>query len=184
MKNGYNDTSMDFQETTFKYMKDLHSVAMRLTKNADEAEDLIQDTYLKAFRFFHKFKKGTNLRAWLFKIMMRLFYTRYRQKKLELIRTEPIPDEEIISLEADPENAYLEKFVDKEIVNAIDRLPQQFRTVLLLADVEELSYNEISEILKVPPGTIMSRLHRARKKLANELRSYALENGLLSATQT
>ena len=115
--------------------------------------------------------------------MVRLFYTRYKQKKLELIRTDTAPQENIISLEADPENAYLDKFVDKEITDAIDKLPEQFRTVLLLADVEELSYNEISQILKIPIGTIMSRLHRARRKLANELRAFALEKGLISSAK-
>jgi len=173
--------NMEFQNVTYGYMKQLHAVAIRLTKNKDEAEDLIQDTYMKAFRFFDKFKKGTNAKAWLYKIMFRLFYTRYKQKKLELIRTDTAPQENIISLEADPENAYLDKFVDKEITDAIDKLPEQFRTVLLLADVEELSYNEISQILKIPIGTIMSRLHRARKKLANELRTFALEKGLISS---
>lgn len=173
--------NMEFQEITYPYMKELHAVAIRLTKNQDEAEDLIQDTYIKAFRFFHRFQKGTNAKAWLFKIMIRLFYTRYRQKKLELVRTDITDQTDLISSEADPENVYLEKLVDKEILDAIDKLPEQFRTVLLLADVEELSYNEISQIIKIPIGTIMSRLHRARKKLANDLHSYAKEKGLISS---
>ncbi len=174
------EASEKFEDITFKYMKDLYMVAIRLIKDPDEAEDLIQETYLKAFRFFDKFKKGTNCRAWLFKIMIRLFYTRYRKRKIEIYRTSNIGDEDIINLEADPENAYLEKIRSEEILKAIDSLPDHFRLVLILADVEELSYNEISDALRIPMGTVMSRLHRARKKLANELRFYAKEEGLIS----
>jgi len=170
----------EFEAITFPFMKELNAVALRLTKNKDEAEDLIQNTYLKAFRFFHKFQKGTNAKAWLFKIMYRLFYTRYKQSKLELIRTESTPQENIISLEADPENAYLDKFIDKEITDAIDKLPEQYRAVLLFTDIEELSYKETSHILHVPIGTIMSRLHRARKIVANDLRTYALDRGFVT----
>jgi RNA polymerase sigma-70 factor (ECF subfamily) len=179
----YKNEKMDFEEITFKHMKELYSVATRLTKNPDEAEDLIQDTYLKAYRFFHKFQKGTNIKAWLYKIMIRLFYTKYRKDKLELIRTEPLKDDEFVSSEADPENIYLERLNDEEVLAAIDRLPQHSKTIILLADIEELSYQDISKILKVPIGTIMSRLHRARKRLANELRSYAMEKGIISSSK-
>lgn len=171
---------MNFQDITFKHMKELHSVALRLTKNADDADDLVQDTYLKAYRFFHKFQKGTNIKAWLYKIMIRLFYAKYKKNKLEVLRIEPIQDDSIISLDVDPENAYIEKLIDENVIAAIDRLPQHFKTIILLADIEELSYQEISTILKVPIGTIMSRLHRARKRLALELRNYAITKGLLS----
>lgn len=171
---------MDFQDITFRHMKELHSVALRLTRNVDEADDLIQDTYLKAYRFFHKFQKGTNIKAWLYKIMIRLFYSKYKKNKLEVIKIEPIQDDSIISLDADPENVYIEKLIDEDVIAAIDRLPQHFKTIILLADIEELSYQEISKILKVPIGTIMSRLHRARKRLAVELRNYAITKGLIS----
>jgi len=177
------EVSEKFEETTFRYMKELYMVAIRLIRDPDEAEDLIQETYLKAFRFFNRFKKGTNCRAWLFKIMMRLFYTRYRKRKIEVYRTSSIADEEVINLEADPENSYLEKIRSEEILKAIDNLPEHHRIVLILADVEELSYNEISDVLKIPIGTVMSRLHRARKKLANELHYYAKEMGLISESK-
>lgn len=172
--------SEKFEEITFKYMKELYAVALRLIKNSDEAEDLVQDTYLKAYRFFYRFKKGTNCKAWLFKIMVRLFYTRYHKRKIEVLRSARIEEENIINLQADPENAYINKMKNEEILQAINNLPELHRIILILADVEEMSYNEISEILKIPMGTVMSRLHRARKRLANELRYYAQKEGLLS----
>lgn len=165
-------------------------VARRLTRSAAEAEDLVQDTLVKALRARDQYEEGTNLRAWLLRILKNTFINRYRRGGLERSVTggpdaEPLVDGWVgaATLRAlrDPEGQALAPALEREIVRALDALPEEFRVVVLLADVEELSYREIAEVVGCPIGTVMSRLHRGRRLLQVSLVDQAREFGLLPA---
>ena len=164
----------------------MFSLALRMTRNQLDAEDLIQDTALKAFRYFHKFDRGTNFRAWIYRILTNNFINFYRKNQKQPTQIEI----ENVSFKLEQEGAGFwnrlndrnngfdyDDLFDDEINAAIDKLPGEYRIVLLLADVEGLSYKEISEVIAHPLGTVMSRLHRGRKMLQRSLRRYAEENG-------
>ena len=164
----------------------MFSLALRMTRNQLDAEDLVQDTSLKAFRYFHKFDQGTNFRAWIYRILTNNFINFYRKNQKQPAQIEI----ENVSFKLKQEGAGFwnrlndrnngfdyDDLFDDEINAAIDKLPGEYRIVLLLADVEGLSYKEISEVIAHPLGTVMSRLHRGRKMLQRSLRRYAVENG-------
>ena len=163
----------DFEELALGYADQLFRVALRLLRNHERAEDLVQETFLQAWRSFHRFETGTNLRAWLYKIMFNLHYTDLRRNKLELVQA----DEMIAATIAfDPPTP---QFVtEEEVIAALERVPENFQIPVMLADIEELSYLEIAEVLNIPKGTVMSRLHRGRKILRMELADYARSYGL------
>ena len=179
----------DFAEQAMEYMPQLYSAALRMTRNASDAEDLVQETYLKAYRGFGGYKEGTNLKAWLYRILTNTFINSYRAKKRRPDETELDEVEDLYlyrrlgGLEAaqagrSAEDELMDWFTDDEVKDAIEHLPENFRLAVLLADVEGFSYKEIAEILDIPIGTVMSRLHRGRKALQKELYEYALQHGL------
>jgi len=165
-----------FEAAAVPHLGDLHRMASLLLQDRHEAEDLIQDTYLEAWKSFHRFELGTNCRAWLFKIMFhRLHHFRRRIVKASRLITIDGPD-------AQPEIAaeplVLQQISDEDILNALEKVAVEFREIVLLADVQEFSYKEIAEMLKIPLGTVMSRLSRGRKLLRQELAEVARSYGI------
>lgn len=182
----------DFVRQAMDYMPQLYSTALRMTQNKSDAEDLVQETYLKAYRGFAGFEQGTNLRAWMFRILTNTYINSYRSKKRRPDETELDDVEDFYlyrrmgGLEAarasrSAEDELMDWFSDSEVQAAIDALPESYRLAVLLSDVEGLSYKEIAEDLDIPIGTVMSRLHRGRKALQKQLHDYALERGLADA---
>lgn len=180
--------SAAFQQEAIPHMDSLYNFALRLSGTREDANDLLQETYLKAFRFFDKFQKGTNCKAWLFRIMKNSYINRYRkaQKTPESVDYDTVSDfyhsirpdgAEGNDLQRDVFNNLL----TDEVVSAVDRLPSDFRTVVILCDIEDFTYEEIAEFVDCPVGTVRSRLHRGRRLLREYLGSYAQENGYASA---
>ena len=178
-----------FADQAMEYMPQLYSAALRMTRNAADAEDLVQETYLKAYRGFDRFEEGTNLRAWLYRILTNTFINMYRSKKRRPTETELDEGEDLYlyrrlgGLEAaratrSAEDELMDFFTESEVKDAIEALPEQYRLVVLLCDVEGFSYKEIAEWLEIPIGTVMSRLHRGRKALQKQLYEFAVERGL------
>ncbi len=183
-----NRTKVEFEELALPHLDPMYSAALRLTKNERDAEDLVQDTFMRAYRFFDKFERGTNMKAWLFKILTNTFINRYRRKVKERTVVEGTErdtvHERFISRDAteyaaNPEQYFFDRLLSDDILQAIDSLPIDFRLVVILADLQEFSYKEIAEILGCPVGTVMSRLYRGRKLLQKMLKHYATESGVL-----
>jgi RNA polymerase sigma-70 factor (ECF subfamily) len=180
-------SSWDFEAVAMPYVDSLYNTAYRMTRNAADAEDLVQETYLKAYRHYDKFEEGTNLKAWLFKILKNTFINSYRRKQQEPPKNDfsDIEDsfESQVSEEAqrslNPEDELLENVLDEDVQRALDDLPADYRMVILLADLEGFSYKEIAQILDVPVGTVMSRLYRGRRMLERAMLEYAREHGYL-----
>ena len=179
-----------FADVAMEHMPSLYTAALRMTRNPAEAEDLVQETYLKAYRAFGTFQAGTNLKAWLYRILTNTFINAYRAKKRrpEQADVEDVEDlylyHRLGGLEAaaagrSAEEEVLERFTDDEVKQALESLPEQFRITVLLADVEGFAYKEIAEILDVPIGTVMSRLHRGRKALQKALYDFGMARGLV-----
>lgn len=178
----------EFERESLTHLAALLAVATRLTRNPTEAEDLVQDTFVKAMRAQHQFEPGTNMRAWLLRILTNTFINRFRRGGLERTVLEgpdadPLADGWIgtATLEAmrDPEATALRPMLEAEIARALDELPEEFRIVVLLADVEELSYKEVSDVVGCPIGTVMSRLHRGRRMLKARLYEHARALGIV-----
>ncbi|MEZ4225801.1 MAG: sigma-70 family RNA polymerase sigma factor [Polyangiaceae bacterium] len=178
----------DFERESLQHLGALLGVATRLTRNPVEAEDLVQDALVKAFRARDQFAPGTNMRAWLMRIVTNTFINRYRRGGLERAVLEgpdadPLADGWVstTSMEAlrDPEGQALRPVLEKEIQAALDELPEEFRLAVVLADVEELSYKEIGDIMGCPIGTVMSRLHRGRRLLKGRLYHQARAMGIV-----
>lgn len=178
-----------FAEQAMPLMDSLYGAAMRMTRNPADAEDLVQETYLKAYRGFGGFKEGTNLKAWMYRILTNTYINRYRQKQRRPDETDLAEVEDLYlyrrlgGLEGatagrSAEDELLELFAEDEVKAALEGLPENFRMPVLLADVEGFSYKEIAEILDVPIGTVMSRLHRGRKALQKALYEFAVARGL------
>lgn len=174
-----------FDEEFLPHIGALHTFAFHLTYDEDAANDLVQDTYLKAFRFIEQYDRGTNAKAWLFKILKNAFINEYRRKKRLPVQ---VDYEEVRGLQERDEPAAREAYVDlreelfhyligDEVTKAINAMPVDFRTVILLCDVEDFSYEEIAAILDIPIGTVRSRLHRARNTLKEKLQDYATSLG-------
>ena len=184
-----------FAEQAMEHMPSLYSAALRMTRNPSDAEDLVQETYLRAYRGFGGFAEGTNLKAWLYRILTNTFINRYRAKKRRPEETE-FDDVEDFYLyrrlggleEAragrSAEDELMDLFPEQEVKDAVESLPENFRMAVLLADVEGFSYKEIAEILDIPIGTVMSRLHRGRKALQKRLYDFAAERGLAPKRDT
>ena len=173
-----------FERDALPLLNSLYGAAMRLTRNPADAEDLIQETYLRAYRGFAGFAEGTNLKAWLYRILTNTFINSYRKRQREPVTVleEEIPDWYLYGTEqseASAETEVLARMPDQDVKEALDALPEQFRMAVWLADVEGFSYKEIAEILNVPIGTVMSRLHRGRKALEKRLWEKVRERGLV-----
>ena len=179
------DLSARFERDALPFLDALYSAALRMTKNPENAEDLVQETYAKAFASFHQFTEGTNLRAWLYRILTTTFINIYRKEQ----RQPQIADGELEEWQIaeaathtsdqgkSAEVEALEQLPDSDIKNALQELPEEFRLAVYFADVEGFSYKEVAEILNIPPGTVMSRLHRGRKLLRESLADYAKDRG-------
>ena len=180
-----------FSVDAMQYAPQLFSTALRMTRNRADAEDLMQETFTKAWRAFDSYQQGTNLRAWLFRILTNTYINKYNSQLRKPTETELDEVEELYlfkrlgafdqsQLSQSAEDQMLEMFTDDEVKNAIEELPESFRIPLLMSDVEGFSYKEIAEILEVPIGTVMSRLHRGRKAMQKMLYEYARERGLVN----
>jgi RNA polymerase sigma-70 factor (ECF subfamily) len=187
---GYGRTMADrqaFAAEAMQYAQQLYSAALRMTRNAADAEDLVQETYLRAYRGFGGFEEGTNLRAWLFRILTNTYINIYRAKQRRPHETELDDVEELYmyrrlgtigTTTRSAEDQLFDLFTDDEVKAALEELPENFRMPVLLADVEDFSYKEIAEMLDIPIGTVMSRLHRGRKAMQKRLFEYAEARGL------
>ena len=182
-----------FAAAAMQYAPQLYNAELRMTRNRADAEDLVQETYLRAYRSYATFEAGTNLRAWLFRILTNTFINAYRAKQRRPQETD-LGDMEDLYLyrrigQVNPasvsaEDQLLDLFTDDEVKAALEELPEAFRLPVLLADVEEFSYKEIAEMLDIPIGTVMSRLHRGRKAMHKRLFDFAQARGLIVPSDT
>jgi RNA polymerase sigma-70 factor, ECF subfamily len=174
----------DFNDEIIPHLDALYNFGLRLTSEPNDAEDLVQDTIVKAYRFFDSYEKGTNAKAWLFRILKNSYINNYRKKSKkpqEVDYDEVATFYETIRAErtetSDLEDKMFRELIDDDISNALDEIPEDFRTVVLLCDVEDFTYEEIANMLDVPIGTIRSRLHRGRNLLKAQLMEYASKKG-------
>ena len=183
----------EFEQLAMKHVDPLYSAALRLTRNDRDAEDLVQETFLRAYRFFERFERGTNIKAWLFKILTNTFINKYRRTVKERSIVEG-PEQDTVQAQvasretgdqaADPERWFFDRLLSDEVLRAVDALPLDFRMVVILADLQEFSYREIADILDVPVGTVMSRLYRGRRLLQKALAQYAVDSGFAAEDAT
>ena len=180
----------NFEQDAMQFAPQLYSAALRMTRNPADAEDVVQETFLKAYRAYDSFQEGTNLKAWLYRILTNTYINRYRkaQRRPSEVELGELQDlylyrrlgEQSGATES-AEAAALEQFVDADVIQALESLPENFRMPVLLADVEGFAYKEIAEMLDIPIGTVMSRLHRGRKALQKKLWHLAEERGIGTA---
>ncbi len=179
-----------FETEALPHMDALYRTALRMTKNQNDAEDLVQEAYVKAYRFWDKFEPGSNCRAWLFKIMTNIFINDYRSKSRTpvSVNVDDIDDNFLygqlanLGPEDNPERRLFSKIFDDDIKKAIEELPDDFRLVVVLSFLEGFSYQEIADIADLQLGTVKSRLHRGRKLLQKQLFDYAIRNGYIKDT--
>jgi RNA polymerase sigma-70 factor (ECF subfamily) len=178
----------DFERDAMEFAPQLYSAALRMTRNPADAEDVVQETFLKAYRAYDSFTEGTNLKAWLYRILTNTYINKYRkaQRRPNEVELGELQDlylykrmGESSGATESAESTALDMFVDEDIIDAIESLPENFRLPVLYADVDGFSYKEIAEILDIPIGTVMSRLHRGRKALQRKLWNLAVEHGLV-----
>ncbi|MEM6454202.1 MAG: sigma-70 family RNA polymerase sigma factor [Acidobacteriota bacterium] len=178
----------DFEAATLPFLDGLYHMGYRLTRNPQDAEDLVQETYLKAYKYYARFEPGTNLKAWLYKIMKNTFINGYRKRQNQPPRSDfaeieasfesQVSDEATQQIK-NPEEEILEQVMDADVQAALDALPEDYRMVILLVDLEGFSYKETASILDIPTGTVMSRLYRGRRKLEEALLRYAQKRNYL-----
>jgi RNA polymerase sigma-70 factor (ECF subfamily) len=178
-----------FQREALPLLDSLYAGALRMTRNPADAEDLVQETMLRAYRSFDRFEPGTNLKAWLFRIMTNAYINTYRKRQREPLKVsqDDIEDFDLYqelknhdpAYSATPESIVLDNLLDSDITQAIDDLPEQFRMAVILSDLEGFTYAEMADIMDVPMGTVMSRLHRGRKALQKRLLDLAKEKGIV-----
>ncbi|RZU18496.1 RNA polymerase ECF family sigma subunit [Kribbella rubisoli] len=179
-----------FEREALPFLDQMYAAAMRMTRNPSDAEDLVQDTFAKAYSSFHQFTPGTNLKAWLYRILTNTFINGYRKRQRQPTQspTEEIEDWQLTAAEShtpgglkSAEAVALEHLPDSDIKSALQSIPEDFRLAVYLADVEGFAYKEIAEIMGTPVGTVMSRLHRGRRQLRDLLGDYARDRGLIPA---
>ncbi|HEX4405482.1 MAG TPA: sigma-70 family RNA polymerase sigma factor [Polyangia bacterium] len=179
----------DFEKEALPHLPALYAAALRMTRHEKDAEDLVQDALVRAYRFFDTFEAGTNCKAWLFRILTNVFCNRYREREreheiLHEAEASPANFEQFLAgadSERDVETALLGHMVSGDVEKALEALPTDFRMAVILADLEDFSYKEIAEIMECPAGTVMSRLYRGRKMLQQALYGYAVEQGIIKA---
>lgn len=181
------EQTLDFASAVTPFADQLYPTALRMTRNPADAEDLVQETFAKAFANFHQFRAGTNLRAWLYRILTNTFINGYRKKQREPRQetTDEIKDWQLAAAEAhtssgmrSAENEVLDHLPDSDIKQALARLPEEFQEVIYLVDIEGYAYKEVAARMGTPLGTVMSRLHRARRQLREMLADYGRERGM------
>ena len=186
------DDRADFETAAMPFLDALYNTAYRLARNAEDAEDLVQETFLKGYRSYAQFTPGTNLKAWLFKILKNTFINEYRKRQAAPAESDFAAIEESFESEIadgaagqikNPEEEALERAFDENVQRALDALPPDYRMAVLLADIEGFSYREVAEILDIPVGTVMSRLYRGRKLLEETMLRYARSRGYLRADE-
>jgi len=184
-----------FAEDAMPFMNQLFATAMRMTRNRADAEDLVQETYLKGYRAYERFEAGTNLRAWLFRILTNSYINTYRKKQRRPHQTDladvqdlylyrRLGGDELAAIGRSAEDELFDQITDSDILEALEDLPDQYRTAVLLADIEGFAYKEIAEILDIPIGTVMSRLHRGRKKLQEQLYEFGVARGYVDSVES
>jgi RNA polymerase sigma-70 factor (ECF subfamily) len=186
-----NDKKKKFEKEAMIYLDSLYNLSLNLTRNPNDAKDLVQETYYKAYKFYYQFQEGTSLKAWLFKILKNTFINLYRKKVKEPEKVDYEKVEPFISLLQDnnsdvtniEENILLNKFLSDDVTSALNKLPDDFKTVVLLSDLEGFSYKEISEIMDCPIGTVRSRLSRGRRMLQKILFDYAIKEGIIKGKE-
>jgi RNA polymerase sigma-70 factor (ECF subfamily) len=189
------DSRTRLEEEALAQIDALYRTALRFTRNASDAEDLVQETYLRAFRALHQFTEGTNLRAWLFRILTNTYINEYRKRQRRPTNTslddiedfylyDHLVDSGVQPGEERPEDIVLERLTTADVQAAIDELSEEFRQVVVLADVEGFSYREIADIVGIPVGTVMSRLFRARRRLRRVLYDLAVDSGYIKGLAT
>jgi RNA polymerase sigma-70 factor, ECF subfamily len=188
------DERRRFQADALPLLDSLYGAALRMTRNPQDAEDLVQETMLRAYRAFDRFEAGTNLKAWLFRILTNAYINTYRKRQREPQKVSADEVEEFdlyqelkshdTQFEATPESIVLDSLVDSDIIDAIEDLPEQFRLAVVLSDIEGFSYAEMAEIMDVPMGTVMSRLHRGRKALQKRLWELARDRGIVKGADS
>ena len=180
-----------FERDALPYLDQLYAAAMRMTRNPADAEDLVQETFVKAFAAFHQFTEGTNLKAWLYRILTNTFINSYRKKQRQPqeANTDTVEDWQLARAESHTSSGLrsaeieaLDHLPDSDVKSALQQLPEDFRLAVYLADVEGFAYKEIADIMGTPIGTVMSRLHRGRRQLQGLLGDYARERGLIPAS--
>ena len=181
----------DFEREALPHLQALYAAALRMTRNEKDAEDLVQEALLRAYRFFDTFEAGTNCKAWLFRILTNVFCNQYRDRERENVILAEVESssanlEQFLggagSSGRDTETALLGRMVSADVEKALAAVPPDFRMAVILADLEDFSYKEIAEIMDCPAGTVMSRLYRGRKMLQGLLHGYAVEQGIIPAT--
>jgi RNA polymerase sigma-70 factor (ECF subfamily) len=179
----------EFEAAAMIHVDALYATGLRMTRDPRDAEDLVQDTMLTAFRFFHRFEPGTNCKAWLFKILTNTFINKYRKRVRErevrdVIDQEEMPSlmsEDVAAASKDPEGRFVNNLLSDDVRRALEAVPHDYRMAVVLCDLEDFSYKEIADIMDCPVGTVMSRLHRGRRILQKALRDYAVREGVVKA---
>ncbi|WP_211288449.1 sigma-70 family RNA polymerase sigma factor [Paramicrobacterium agarici] len=180
-----------FEEQALPFLDQLYGAAMRMTKNPSDAQDLVQETFVKAYAAFGQFKQGTNLKAWLYRILTNTYINLYRKKQREPFQSaiDDLEDWQLggaqsttASSHRSAESEAIDRMPDSAVKQALQDIPEDFRLAVYLADVEGFSYQDIAEIMKTPIGTVMSRLHRGRRMLRDRLTDYAVERGITASS--